>query len=146
MDICAPIETIWALIEDFDAWESWNPLYVESDGSFVVGGMLDFAVALPGMKPQKGRATVITVQSRELLEYRMTSLGGLARATRFIEIRQSGPGLYSVTNGEIMGGLLGPVFFALFGKRVRQGLQGMNEVLRQLAEQHRPELEEGGHE
>lgn len=134
IEIRASIEAIWTPINHFDAWGSWNPLYVESSGSFAVGGILHFTVALPGMKPQTGTATVVTVRPRELLEYQMLSLGGLLRAIRFIEIQRSGPDQYKLTNGEIMGGLLAPVFFRIFGKRIQLGLKGMNEALKELAE------------
>lgn len=135
IEIRAPVERVWELLMDFNSWSRWNPLYVESEGTFAVGEMVQFAVQLPGMKPGKGTARVAEVRPKELLRYELSSMGGLVRATRFIELRQPEPGLCTVRNGEIMGGLLGPLLFLAFGERVRQGLQGMNEALKPLAEE-----------
>lgn len=128
------MEAVWEIIGDFDGWSSWNPLYVETSGTLRVGEMIRFAVALDGMKPQKGSATVTAVEPAKLLEYQTRAFGGLVRATRYVEVRQLGPGQCTVANGEHMGGPIGPLVYWMLGEKVRKGLQDMNHALKQLAE------------
>lgn len=128
--IDAPVGKVWEVLERFGEWPAWNPLYVEARGEFAEGNVLEYSVALPGMKPQRGRATVLALRPAEYVRYQTVSLGGLVRATRFIELRPDGPDRCVLVNGETMGGLLGPLLFRAMGERVRQGLQGMNEALR----------------
>lgn len=128
--IDAPVAAVWGTLERFGEWPAWNPLYREARGEFAEGNVLEYTVLLPGMKPQRGRATVLALRPAECVRYQTVSLGGLVRATRFIELRPEGPDRCVLVNGESMGGLFGPLLFRAFGERVRQGLQGMNEALR----------------
>ena len=130
VEINADAETIWAELEQFDQWEGWNPLYVESSGVLSEGNTLQFAVQLPDMSPQRGSAEVVKVQPREFIRYEIRSMGGLIRGVRFIEIQQLAPNCCLLANGEIMGGLLGPVLCKFMGERVRQGLESMNLALK----------------
>jgi hypothetical protein len=134
IEIAACDAAVWDLLADFDGWESWNPLYVETSGSLRVGETITFAVALEGMKPRQGSATVLTVEPNTHIRYVTVAFAGLVRATRYIEIRPSGPQRCTVVNGEHMGGLLGPLLYRAVGEKVRIGLKGMNEALRTLAE------------
>lgn len=132
--INAPADKVWQLVSDFDGWERWNPLYVQTSGEVKVGETVHFTVSLEGMKPQKGSATVTAVNAPELLEYRTSAFGGLVKATRYIEIRTLGADRCTVLNGEHMGGLLGPLIYLAVGEKVRLGMKGMNEALKALAE------------
>ena len=129
-EISADTDEIWATLENFEDWENWNPLYVESNGVLSEGQYIEFAVALPGMKPQRGKAQVVKVRPPEFIQYEIKSLGGLVRGTRFIEIKQLAPARCLVVNGEIMSGLLGAVLYRFMGERVAQGLEAMNTALK----------------
>jgi hypothetical protein len=59
VEIAAPAAAVWALLDDVGGWSGWNPLYAEACGSIGVGDAIELAVVLPGMKPQKARATVL---------------------------------------------------------------------------------------
>ena len=134
VEIHAGAGSIWEEINKFEAWETWNPLYVESKGSLVEGNTLQFAVQLPGMSPQGGKALVTTVLPEEFVRYEIKGLGGLIHGTRFIEIQPLAANHCLVANGEIMGGALGPVLFRFLGERVRQGLEAMNLALKSRLE------------
>ncbi|MCB2078503.1 MAG: SRPBCC domain-containing protein [Novosphingobium sp.] len=134
IDIAAPAELVWAIVSDIDGWHAWNPLYTAASGEPQVGAPMTFSVVLEGMKPQKGKATICAVEPCRLLEYRTGGMGGLVKAHRFIEIAQVGTSGCRVANGEIMGGLIGPLIYRLLGEKVRHGLQGMNEQLKRQAE------------
>lgn len=130
----APAEVIWALLHDVARWSEWNPLYAEASGEIRIGAALDLAVVLPGMKPQKARATVLEWVPNEQLHYQTVSLGGLIRGTRYVEIEQLAPESCIVSNGEIMGGFIGTRLAATIGPKVYRAIRGMNEALKERAE------------
>lgn len=130
----APPELVWDFVADFQGWSSWNPFYSDTLGSADEGGTVHFAVHLEGLKPQKNKAQVSKVRPNELLEYRLSSFGGLVKAFRFIEIEELSPIRCRVGNGEILGGPLGPVIARAVGPKVAAGLRDMNEALKAIAE------------
>lgn len=134
IEISAPPELVWDFIADFEGWQGWNPLYVESRGRAEPGGTVRFKVRLEGMKPQESTARILVVETNERLEYAMSGLGGLLKTHRFVEIEELSPTACAVTNGEIMGGPLGGLVSRALGDKVGKGLTAMNEALRQVAE------------
>jgi hypothetical protein len=133
--IQAPAEAIWAVVADLERWVEWNPLYTRAAGQIRIGAPLDLTVQLEGMKPQDLKATVLEWVPNEQLHYQITALGGLVKATRFIEIEQLAEASCIVSNGEIMGGLLGPSLARSVRGKVFRGLRAMNEALKVRAEQ-----------
>lgn len=134
LDMRASVDVIWREIENFGNWPTWNPLYIETDGTFVEGSDVRFTVVIPGLQPQKGRATVLFVVPGKSVTYRMRSMGGLLTATRIIELYPDGDDVCAIVNVERMGGLLSPLLFRMFADKVRRGLQGMNEALKERLE------------
>lgn len=134
IEIAAPTAAVWAVIADLDHWGTWNPLYIQASGKPEVGTPLDMTIQLDGMKPQKARATVVTVEPGARLEYGIANLGGLMTAFRYIDIAPLGEDRCEVSNGEIMSGLLGNLLAGVVGEKVRKGLQAMNEALKAKVE------------
>jgi hypothetical protein len=130
----APAEVIWDIVYDIDNWSAWNPLYPEASGIIRIGQTLEMTVALPDMKPQKARATVLEWVPNEQLHYQTVALGGLVRGTRYVEIEELAPGSCIVANGEIMGGFVGRRLARAVGGKVFKGLRAMNEALKARAE------------
>ena len=130
----APAEVIWELVYDIAQWSEWNPLYSQASGVVRIGEKLELTIVLPGMAPQKSRATVLEWVPNEQLHYQSTGPGGLLRGTRYVEIEQLAPESCIVANGEIMGGLLGPTVARSIGGKVYRAIRGMNEALKERAE------------
>ncbi|MDE8650245.1 SRPBCC domain-containing protein [Novosphingobium album (ex Liu et al. 2023)] len=130
----APPELVWDFIADFEGWGSWNPLYTQTAGAAEPGATIRFTVAVPGLKPHKGSAEVYAVRQNELLEYGVSSLGGMLKALRFVELDEISPTRCAVANAEIMGGPVGLLLSRTVGERVRQGLEAMNLALKAVAE------------
>lgn len=130
IEIAAPAAVVWAVIADLDHWGTWNPLYVQASGRAEIGVTLDMTIALEGMKPQKARAVVVTVEPPVCLEYAISNVGGLVKAFRYIDIEPLGSDRCAVSNGEIMNGLIGRLLARAIGEKVRQGLQAMNQALK----------------
>ncbi|VWX52796.1 SRPBCC domain-containing protein [Novosphingobium sp. 9U] len=132
--IDAPPELVWDFVADFQGWSSWNPLYGDTVGAAEEGERLRFSVQLAGMKPQKGQAVVRKAEADTLLEYAVSSMGGLVKAYRYVEIEELSPVRCRVVNGEIMGGPLGGLVYRAVGAKVGEGLKAMNEALKRVAE------------
>lgn len=130
----APAEVIWEVVYDIARWSEWNPHYAEASGTIRIGEKLDLTVVLPGMKPQKTRATVLEWVPNEQLHFQTVSFGGLIRGTRYVEIEQLADESCIVANGEILGGLLGPTLSRSIGPKIYRAIRGMNEALKELAE------------
>ena len=130
----APAEVIWEVISDLEAWELWNPLYPKALGDIHIGSVLDVTLALPGEAPRQIRPTVLEWVPNEQLHWRLTMLGGLVRTIRFLEIEALAEGSCIVSNGEIIGGLMGPRLGKRMGRTIHRAFVAMNEALKARAE------------
>ena len=128
----APAEVIWELVHDLDGWSSWNPIYPKATGAVRIGETITATLALPDTPPREIRATVLDWVPNEQLHWR--SGGRLSRATRYIEIEQLAEESCIVSNGEILGGWLGPSTARQIGGRIYKGFRLMNEALKATAE------------
>jgi hypothetical protein len=133
--IQAPAEVIWEIIHDINHWGDWNPLYTEASGTVRIGETVAMTAVLAGMAPRKLTGIVLEWVPNEQLHYQVKALGGLVASTRYIEIEQLAPESCIVSDGEIMGGLLGPTVARSLGAKVYRGFREMNEALKALAEQ-----------
>jgi hypothetical protein len=103
-----PPEAIWEILHDVEGWSRW--------------------------KPRSVRATVLEWVPNEQLHYRTVEMGGLIKGTRYVEIEQLADESSIVSNGEIIGGLLGPTVAGSVGGRVYKAMRLMNEALKEAAE------------
>jgi hypothetical protein len=133
--IQAPAEVIWDIVYDIENWSAWNPLNPEAGGAIHIGQTISITVALPGMKARPTRPTVLEWVPNEQLHWQTSLLGGLVKGTRYVEIERLAPESCIVSNGEIIGGLLGPTAARNIGARLFRGLREMNEALKTRAEQ-----------
>jgi hypothetical protein len=134
VEIAAPAGIVWELVSDLEGWSQWNPLYRRVAGSLEIGETITMTVTIPGTKTIDLRPKVIAVIANELVHYQGTTFGGLVRGTRYIEIRETGAESCVLSNGEIMGGLLGLLLGRLGEDRIRMGLELMSEALKKVAE------------
>lgn len=133
--IQSPAEAIWDVVFDIASWAAWNPLYTEASGVVRIGQTLQLTETLPGRGPQATRAVVLEWVPNEQLHFQTAALGGLVRATRYVEIEQLAEESCIVSNGAIVGGLLGTSWARRFGGALFRGLRDMNTALKARAEQ-----------
>lgn len=132
--IDAPPELVWDFVSDFQGWSSWSPLYSETAGTVEEGETLRFGVHLARTKPRKAKAVVRKVEPNELLEYAVSSMGGLVKLYRTIGIEELSPVRCRVANSQIVGGLLGARVFRGVGAKSGDRLKMMNQALKRVAE------------
>jgi len=132
--IQAPPEVIWEVISDLGSWAQWNPIYTKASGEIRIGSTLDVTLALPGEAPQQIRPVVQEWVPNEQLHWRLTMLGGMVKTTRFIEIETLGEASCIISNGELIGGLLGPRLGRRMGPKLYRAFREMDEALKARAE------------
>ena len=119
---------------DLADWGAWNPLYTRAEGVIRIGETLRVTMALPGEQPREIRPVVLEWVPNDQLHFQVKALGGLVRATRYVEIEELAPGSCIVTTGEILGGLLAPYVAGGLQARLYRGFKAMNEALKARAE------------
>jgi hypothetical protein len=130
----APAEVIWEVISDLEAWSQWNKLYPKASGQIRIGGALDMTLALPGQAEQQIRPTVMEWVPNEQLHWKLTMLGGLVKTIRYFEIETLAGANCIVSNGEIIGGLMGPRLGKRMSRTIYRAFVDMNEALKARAE------------
>ncbi|MHB8528413.1 MAG: SRPBCC family protein [Caulobacteraceae bacterium] len=135
LGVQAPAEAIWAAVSDIAGWGAWNPLYPRAQGVLAMGERLTLDVALPGQQPRTIRPVVVDWVPNEQIHWSLTMASGLVRTTRYIEIEALTETGCIFSNGEIFGGLLGPLVARRMRGAVRAGFQAMGEAVKARAEE-----------
>jgi hypothetical protein len=132
--IQASAEVVWSVIADIAGWPGWNPIYPEAAGNIRIGAVLDLTLALPGQPPEDIQPTVLDWVPLEQLHLKLKQMGGLVRTVRYIEIESMAAASCIISNGEIVGGLLGKTRTRSKGRAIYRGFVAMNEALKLEAE------------
>ena len=125
---------IWELIADLPGWSDWNPLYTEAKGAIRIGETLTITMQLPKEPPREIRPVVLEWVPNDQIHWRLKMMGGLVSTTRFLELEQLDSASTIFSNGELIGGLLGPSVARRIGRKLHRGFQAMNEALKERAE------------
>ncbi|PZO03595.1 MAG: SRPBCC domain-containing protein [Alphaproteobacteria bacterium] len=108
--IQAPVDHIWAVIEQLDGWDRWNPIETGIRGTIAFGGKVTLTETLPGTAPRPVEAHVSDWQPNSQLVW--TEKRGLwFQSMRYFEIEELEPGSSIVANGFIFTGLRGEMYF-----------------------------------
>lgn len=132
--IQAPAEVIWEILADLKSWHEWNALYPKAAGEIRIGAQLDITLALPGQPEQQIRPTVVDWVPNDQLHWKLTMLRGLVKTIRFFEIEELAAESCIVSNGEYVGGMLGPMLARRMTGTIYRGFRDMNEALKARAE------------
>lgn len=132
--IQAPVETVWSLVHDLAGWGRWNPLYTRAEGIVRIGQMLTLTLELPGQPARTLHPIVMEWVPNEQLHWRQIAMRGWATRVHYIEIEKLTETSCIVSNGELVGGLLGPLTARSTKGALRRGFKAMNEALKAAAE------------
>jgi hypothetical protein len=132
--IQAPVETVWDLVHDLPGWSAWNPLYTEASGLVRIGQMLTMTLELPGQPARTLYPIVMEWVPNEQLHWRQIEMRGWATRVHYIEIEKLTETSCIVSNGELVGGMLGPLTARSTKGALRRGFRAMNEALKAAAE------------
>ena len=130
----APAEVIWEVLSDLKSWSQWCKLYPKAAGEIRIGSVLELTLALPGQAPREIRPTVLEWVPNEQLHWKLTMMGGLMKTVRYFEIETLAEASCIVTNGEILGGLIGPRVGKRMARNIYRAFVDMNDALKARAE------------
>jgi hypothetical protein len=130
----APAEAIWRVISDIESWGTWNPLYPRAEGKLRIGARLALHLALRDREPETIRPIILDWIPNEQIHWRLTTLGGLVKRTRFLEIEQLGDNACIFANGELFEGPLARLTVRPVAGAMRHGFQTMGEALKAQVE------------
>ena len=130
----APAEVVWEVISDLNSWEQWCALYPKALGEIRIGAVLDITLALPGRPVEQIKPTVLEWVPNEQLHWKLAMLGGLVKTIRYFEIESLAETSCIVSNGEIIGGLMGPRLGKGLSRTIYRAFVEMNEALKARAE------------
>ena len=132
--IAAPPEVIWEILADIPGWEAWNPLYPKASGVVRIGETLVLSQALPGQKPETITPRVLDWVPLEQLHWVNAAGGGLMKSLRYLEIEALDVDACIFSNGELFGGLFGPMAAKMMRHPLRKGFASLGEALKARAE------------
>ena len=131
--IQAPSETIWALIEDLQSWNQWNPVERDVSGSIAFGGRLSLTEIIEGLPERQFQARVATWQPLAQLVL-AEKRGWQFDAVRYYEIDALDRGNCIVANGLILSGLRGELFYDKHRRTLRAAFEKISGSIKQTAE------------
>ena len=130
--IHAPAERVWHVLSDVNAYQEWNPFFVEAKGKLLVGTSLEVTMQPVGKDRQSFAPTVLSVeQGRRLVWRGRLLLPWLFDGTHTFSIEPAGPGSVRFTQHEDFAGIFVP--FVGF-EPYQEGWERMNAALKQRAE------------
>ncbi len=130
---------IWQVLSNVKEWKDWSVLYPKASGELIPGSLLQLIIYVPGTKKVEATALVEKAETEKLLVFKsITKLpGALMNGVRYFVIKAIDKECCIVTDGEVVGGILGVTSAHLVEKKLFKGLQLMNEGLKKQAESYR---------
>lgn len=133
IEIDAPVETVWEVITDLDAYYEWNPFIPMASGEPHVGERIRIRVEPPGSFGGTFRPRVeIHEPNRRLVWLGRLGLPGLFDGRHDLAAESLPESRTRFVQRETFSGLLVPVFFR--ENAVRRGYESMNAALKERAE------------
>lgn len=134
LGVAAPAPVVWSIIADVGRWGDWTGVYRDVQGRIAIGEPLNLVLTLPGQKPMALPGRVLDWVPNEQLHWRIKLFGGAVKVTRYIELEALNDAGCILSNGEVQSGMGASFVPGKMQRAIRQGLQSMNEALKDRAE------------
>ena len=134
-EIEAPRELVWKVLSDFSTYPQWNPFTPNIGGELAVGRPVVLDVRFAGKKPKKQTEWVNQVVPGERICWGIRyGSRKLLAANRLQELTELGPERTRYFTVDRFSGLLVPVVFALYGRLIQVGFDGVATGLKRHCE------------
>lgn len=129
-EIDAPVELVWRVLTDFDAFPEWNPFIRRIVGKAVEGSRLEVVLGASGTRPMRFRPRVLrVVPERELRWLGALGLPGLFDGEHIFELEALGPARTRFVQRERFRGIFLPFLRRSLERDARRGFEEMNRAL-----------------
>jgi hypothetical protein len=133
IDVDAPAEAVWPVIEDFASYGEWNPFVVEISGEQRVGARLSVTFSIGGKRMQF-RPQVIEWRPGRSLRWRGKAFAGwLFRGEHSLAVEPLSGGRTRFVHEEAFRGIA-VRFVPRTLRATEQGFRAMNAALKQTVE------------
>lgn len=135
IEIRAPLDVVWGVLTDFDAYPTWNPHVRRVIGKPGVGQHVTIHTRPPGGHTVVMRPIVLDWSPPRELRWRSTFVSRrLFTGEHGFRLDELAPGRVRFTQDETFSGLLVPLYARMRLGATRLGFAQMNDALRTLAE------------
>ena len=131
----APPMVVWDILKEIEDWPRWNPIYTAAKGHLAYDAQLQFTCQLPDQAaPIPIVGTVTEWIPEEQLHWITSTMYGLVKTTRYIEIDKLTETACIFANGEMITGWLAKSAVRKYGRSMYKGFELMGEKVKELAE------------
>lgn len=135
IEIRAPLDVVWRVLTDFDAYPTWNPHVRRVVGKPQVGGRIGIHTRPPGGRTIVMRPIILEWSPPRELRWRATFVSRrLFSGEHGFRLEEATPGRVRFAQDETFSGVLVPLYARLRLPSTRLGFAQMNEALRARAE------------
>ena len=136
IEINAPRELVWEILEDLAQYPQWNPFTVKAEGSLKVGNAIDLHVKMPKRGDRIQTEIVEKIDSPHCLSWGMKlGISPLLSALREQILENISNDRCSYTTSDKFSGLLSPLVYFLFHDDVHKGFNRVADALKKHAEE-----------
>ena len=140
IEIRAPLEIVWRVLTDFDAYPAWNPHIRRVVGQPRVGRRIGIHTRPPGGRTVVMRPIILAWAPPNELRWRATFVSrALFSGEHGYRLEEIAPGRVRFVQDETFSGWLVPLYARARLAATRLGFAQMNEALRTRAEAHAAE-------
>ncbi|HUP82872.1 MAG TPA: SRPBCC domain-containing protein [Candidatus Limnocylindria bacterium] len=135
IEIRAPLDLVWRVLTDFDAWPAWNPHVRKVVGRPQVGRRIAIHTRPPGGRTVVMRPLILDWNPPRELRWRATFVSRrLFSGEHGFRLEETRTGQTRFGQDETFSGMLVPLYARLRLGSTRLGFAQMNEALRARAE------------
>jgi len=134
IQITAPKEKVWYVLDDFDNYHAWNSFTIAIDTNRSIGTKVRLTVQMILHKnPIVQTEYVRNFYSLEAMDWGM-DWGPFLRARRIQRLKKISPSITEYSTEDRIWGLLCPVVHWLYGEHIQAGFERMAGDLKQYSE------------
>lgn len=131
--IQAPSQTVWKHLTELDAYGSWNPFIVKSEGSVEQGAYIT-NVMMNGGKPRTFKPIITKLEDGKTLEWLGKMPLGLFNGNHYFHLEKIDENTTKLIHGERFTGLLHKTIMKKIGDDTQRGFEAMNAALKARCE------------
>lgn len=132
--IHAPASTIWSILNNFQAYPSWNPFITKMKGNLALGESLLVIIANNGKK-NTFKPVVTTLHKEEEFAWTGKLPLGIFNGNHYFKLEKVDEQTTRFVHGEHFSGWLSSPILLLIEKETIRGFEAMNKALKNKAEQ-----------
>lgn len=134
LTVNAPMETVWRVISDLDAYGEWNPFVVACDSTLEVNSPIKMQVKIVPFFAFPQKETIFSHDPSRQLSYGISLPFNALSSVRSHKVEVLTPGVTEYRSTFELSGWLSPLVKWMLKSRLKKGFDGMAEGLQVRSE------------